>query len=137
MDVLPVEDHHDQHHDGDQQCDLPGERVRRHSGEGQGEQDFVGCVGPEVSAFEANTGSAIPLGSKVSPSCCCAACGRPPNACPRPTKSQRMSLSTRRVYNRPSFTQLSVWVPATPTHPVVIAAWRNRTALEPAGTGRH
>ena len=45
MDVLPVGGHHHQHHDGDQECDLPGKGVRGQSGQRQGEQDLVGRVG--------------------------------------------------------------------------------------------
>ena len=45
MHVLPVGRDHDQHHDRDQDGDLPGVAVRDQPGEGQGQQDLVGRVG--------------------------------------------------------------------------------------------
>jgi hypothetical protein len=45
VDVLPVGRDDDEHHDRDEDRDLPGEGIRREPGERQRDQDLVGGVG--------------------------------------------------------------------------------------------
>jgi hypothetical protein len=44
MDVLPVGRHDDEHHGGDDERDLPRERIGGEAGDSEGQEELVRCV---------------------------------------------------------------------------------------------